>query len=124
MFGLEKTAARVVAGIAIVAVIALLLFLHSCQQERTAKVEAKLATSQAAAASASGHDAVQSVGNVMGNEQATDTITTENGNVIDNAKGATVAVDPAVRSAGLVSLCRRKSYRDSHTACVQQPAPR
>jgi hypothetical protein len=83
----------------------------------------KTITAQASASQESGHDAVQTVGNTMGNDQAADAVTAENGNVIDHAKGTTDAVDPAARAAGLQSLCRRTSYRNSHPSCVQHAAP-
>lgn len=88
------------------------------------ETQVKVTGGQLGASRASGTDAVNTIGNVMGNEQATDQITRENGDAISNAQGATVVVDPAVRAAGLQSLCRRASYRNSHPACVQQPAAR
>ena len=87
------------------------------------KTQVAVEGAQLNAQAASGHDAVQTIGNVMGNDQATDTITQENGNAIDHAKGADAGVDPAARAAGLQALCRRASYRDTHPACVQQSPP-
>src|SRR3569623_1730873 len=97
----------------------------SVKRHFTAGLQSQVAVegAQLNAQAASGHDAVQTIGNVMGNDQATDAITQENANVIDHAKGADAGVDPAARAAGLRALCSRKSNRDAHAACMQQPAP-
>lgn len=85
---------------------------------RQASTAARLSENQKGAALDSGRDAVGSVGAVMGNEAAIDRITRENENAIRNAAGAGDAVNPAVRDAGLASLCRRASYKCSEQ-CVQ-----
>lgn len=116
---------RTIALIAIaVALVLGILWLRSCQAERTAAAREKVATEQAGAAMQSGTDAVQTLGNQQANEIAADAVTRENDDAIHKADGATVQVAPAVRDAGLASLCRRASYRRSHSECVQQPSPR
>lgn len=95
-----------------------------CVSNQGIETQNKVNKGQAGAAQQSGHDAVQSISNVMANDQATNDITQENRNAIEHAKGADTAVDPAVRTIGVQSLCRRPSYRRDHPECVQQPAPR
>ena len=120
---LRENTARAVAIIVVVAIVVGILFLRSCQAERTAKVGTKLATGQAGASLASGADAVDTTGNVQGNEIAADAITRENDDAIHKADGAGAPVATAVRNAGLASLCRRAAYRGD-PKCVQQPPAR
>ncbi len=103
-----------------IAVIALLvvgvLFLRSCQQERSANARAKLATGQAGAALESGSDAVQTIGNTMANE--TDIhATVKDGTDAINAAPAGNSNDAADRAA-----CRLRSYRHS-ARCVALLGP-
>lgn len=83
----------------------------------------KVISGQLQAGGESAHDAVQTVGNTMGNESASEDTTRENTDEITKADGAAAVVAPAVRNAGLQSLCTRASYRASHPSCVQRPAP-
>lgn len=115
---LATTAGKAIAALAIVALLAGLFALNRCQAARTARTEAKLATGQADAAQKSGTDAVETTGNVMGNEAASDAVTKENDDAIRNAQGASAPVAAPVRDAGLASLCRRASYRRD-PKCVQ-----
>lgn len=85
---------------------------------RQASTAARLSENQKGAALDSGRDAVGAVGAVMGNEAAIDRTTRENEDAIRNAAGARDPVNPAVRDAGLASLCRRASYKCSQQ-CVQ-----
>ena len=87
------------------------------------ETQVKVTAAQAGAQAESGHEAVQITTNVADNAAAADATTQENANVIDHAKGATDVVDPAARAAGLRALCSRKSYRDTHPACVQHAHP-
>ena len=119
---LRGNTARAVA-IVVVAIVVGILFLRSCQAERTAKVGTKLATGQAGASLKSGADAVDTAGNVQGNEIAADAITRENDDAIHKAEGAGAPVAASVRNAGLASLCRRAAYRGD-PKCVQQPPAR
>jgi len=110
---LTKTVALVIAiGVAVL-LIAGLLLLNQCSQERRAKTEIKLATGQAQASLQSGQDAVAATGTVEGNSSASDALTKANGDTIQNAQGANVAVAAPVRDAGIAALCRRPSYRDN-----------
>ncbi len=117
------TAAKVITGLAIVAVLAALFALNQCRSASTAHTEAKLGTGQAGAAIASGHDAADTIGNRMTNDADTDAITRENADVIRNARGADAPVDPDAAAAGLRSLCRRAAYRRD-PQCLQHPDPR
>jgi len=119
---LRGNTARAVA-IVVVAIVVGILFLRSCQAERTAKVGTKLATGQAGASLKSGADAVDTAGKVQGNEIAADAITRENDDAIHKAEGAGAPVAAPVRNAGLASLCRRAAYRGD-PKCVQQPPAR
>lgn len=85
------------------------------------KTQVTLGKNQGQAISASGHDAVDTLGNTMADEQAADLVTKENDDAIRNAEGANAPVAAPVRDAGLASLCRRAAYRGS-ARCVQQPA--
>lgn len=119
---IERNAVRLMAGILIAALLAALVALNRCSAARTAHTEAKLATSQADAAQKSGTDAVETTGNVMGNEAAADRTTKENHDAIANAEGASAPVAAPVRDAGLRSLCARASYRRD-PKCVQYASP-
>ena len=115
----------VVAGLAAAALF-LLLALFACHEwhaARAAKVETRLAAGQAGAALASGQDAGNAIGNRMDADAETDTITKENDHAIRIAPGAAAPVDPALRAAGLVGLCRRAAYRGD-PKCVQHADPR
>ncbi|CAN5702539.1 hypothetical protein BH11PSE6_BH11PSE6_00090 [soil metagenome] len=115
--------AKAIVIIAVILIVVGLLFLRSCETARTAKTQAKVSEGQAGASLASGADAVDTAGNVQGNEIAADTITRENDNAIHNAEGASAPVAAPVRDAGLASLCRRAAYRGD-PKCVQQPPAR
>lgn len=87
-----------------------------------AKTEIKLQAEQGKAATASGKDAVGTLGNTMANEAAADTITRENADAIRNAQGADAPIAPPLRDAGIASLCRRAAYH-SDPRCVQRSTP-
>ena len=123
MIDLTRPLVRLLALVAAALLLLALLGLAQCRRAATAGAEARLATGQAGAAMASGHDATQALGNTLSNEAAADRIGRENANAIDQAPGADAVVPDGVRAAGLQSLCRRASYRAAHAECVQQPAP-
>lgn len=120
---IRDNVAKAVAIAVIVLLIVGVLFLRSCQAERTAKVSEKLATGQAGASLQSGQDAVGTVGNRMDADAATDALTRTNDDAIRNAEGADAPVAAPVRNAGLASLCRRPSARRD-PKCVQHPDSR
>lgn len=106
----------------VIVVLAVLLF-NQWQRTRSAKTETRLATGQTGAALESGTDAVNTVGNRMDADAASDRITQENEDGIRSAEGANEAVAAAVGNAGLAGLCRRNAYR-SKPECVQYTNPR
>lgn len=120
---LSKTAARIIAAALVITLIAGIFAVRSCQSARTAQTREKLATGQAGAAIESGADSVNTIGNRMDADAATDTLTRTNDDAIRNAQGADAPVDPALRDAGLASLCRRAAYR-GQPKCLQYTDPR
>lgn len=118
----KRTIAIIFAALALVALLSLAFAVKSCGDSRTAKTQAKLSTGQAGAAIESGKDAANTIGNRMDTDAAGDAITRENSDAIHNAQGADAPVAPAVRDAGIASLCRRPSYqRDPR--CVLKSRP-
>lgn len=118
----DKWGGRLLLGAVVVLVIAGLLVLKSCNDARSAKTQAKLSTGQAGAAIDSGKDAVNTLGNRTAADDAGDTITKENSDAIHNAQGADAPVTPAVRDAGLASLCRRAAHKRD-PKCLQRANP-
>lgn len=108
---IEKNLAKAIGIALVVLALAAFLTVRSCQSARTAKTTEKLATGQASASLQSGQDAVGTVGNRMDADAATDALTRTNDDAIRNAEGASAPVNPAVRDAGIASLCRRASHR-------------
>jgi len=101
----------------VIVVLAVMLF-NQWQRARSAKTEASLATGQTGAALESGADGVNTVGNRMDADAASDRLTQENEDAIRAAEGANETVPASVGNAGLASLCRRVVYRDK-PECVQ-----
>ncbi|RIV87513.1 hypothetical protein [Aurantiacibacter zhengii] len=99
-----------------------LVTLNQCQNARRAGQQANLNEKQAEAVSDSAADAIGTVGAVSGRQQDSDDLTRSNADAIDQAEGASDAVNPSVHGAGLDGLCRRAAYR-SDPRCVQQPDP-
>lgn len=96
---------------------------HQWTVARNAKTEATLGKNQAGAATASGADAANTVGNRMDADAAEDTLTRSNDDDIRKADGASAPVAAPVRDAGLRSLCRRAAYRGD-PKCVLYADPR
>lgn len=120
---LTRNVARIALGLGALLLILTLLWLRSCEQERGAKAQATLTKNQATAAAASGEDAVNTVGNRMSADAATDDLTRSNGDAIHNAPGASAPVSPGLSDAALRGLCRRVAYRND-PKCVQYADPR
>jgi hypothetical protein len=93
------------------AVIAGLWWLYSAITANP-KAEARLSRNQAAAASESGSDAVNTVGAAGDREAASDALTRTNEADIRNAPGADAAVTAEARAAGISALCKRAAYKD------------
>lgn len=107
---------------AIAALVMAVLGVAKCSYDSRAKAEIKLSKGQAGAAVASGADAVETVGNQAASEVAADQVTKENADDIRKAQGAAAPVNPAVRDAGIVSLCRRAAYRRDPKCVQHSPA--
>ena len=87
--------------------------LHEWRVAHTAKTATNLSRNQAGAATASGQDAANTVGNRADADTAEDDLTRSNHDEIRKADGASAPVAAPVRDAGLRALCRRAAYRDS-----------
>lgn len=111
---------KIAGAVVIVLAVALILSLGMCRDSRQ---EARLRTEQGEAATDSGKDAVATLGASQGKERAIDDMTAANDKEIRNAKGADAAVDPAVRDAGIRSVCRRPSAAND-PKCLPRAAPR
>jgi hypothetical protein len=101
------TLSRIALAAALIALLAGLFALRSCNSARTAGAEARLAAGQQGAAIASGHDAVQTLGNAQMAEEAIHTTVKEGTDAINQAPGGN-SNDAADRAA-----CRLRSYRHS-----------
>lgn len=113
MFGLSTLATRI--AVVAIFVICVLGFLQvqSCQRERTQAAQSRVERGQTEALSSSAKDAIAAQGAAAARERASEELTRTNEKEIRNAEGADAEVHPAVRDAGLRSLCRRAAYRDS-----------
>jgi predicted lipid-binding transport protein (Tim44 family) len=89
------------------------LAVKSCDKRRALAAQTRLEHAQGNAAANSAADAVNTVAASGEAQAASEAQTRKNEQEIRNAKGASNAVDPAVRDAGLRSLCGRAVYRDS-----------
>lgn len=107
-----------------VAIVAILLLLSQCSALRTAGTKARVDQEQTGALSNSAADAVTTVANSGAREAASEELTRTNEKDIRDAEGADEAVTPAVRDAGLRSLCRRDAYRDSERCRLLAARPR
>jgi len=96
----------------------------ACSKIRSLRAQNRVTQGQLTAAGESGADAVTTTGNVSAAERSPEDLTRTNEKEIRNAPGANDAVNPAVRDAGLRSLCRRSAYRDSERCrLLEAPAP-
>jgi hypothetical protein len=112
MFGLSRGVTLGVAA-AILAPVLLIAGPAACNKIRSMKAQAELQEEQSQALGNSARDAIATQGAAAARERESDQLTRSNEEEIRNAKGASEAVDPAVRDAGRRSLCRRAAYRDS-----------
>ncbi len=99
-------------------------FMTQCQKSRNEDAQAKVDRSQADAFTNSAADAVNAQGAANAREAESDALTRSNERTIRDAQGSTDKVNPAVRDAGLDSLCRRPSYRDSERCRMRGAAAR
>lgn len=108
--------------IATIIALAALWWLYSALTAKP-EAEARLGKNQATAASQSGADAVNTVGEAGDREAAADALTRSNEAEIRNAQGADAPVAGAARDAGLRALCRRDSHKRD-PKCLQFADPR
>lgn len=109
----------------VVAVLLLIVALagpSTCRKLGQEQARARLGEESARSASASGRDAVVTVGAATRREAESADLTRTNEQEIRNAQGADVPVDPAVRDAGLGGLCRRPAYRDDERCRLRRAA--
>ena len=116
------TARLIIIALGVIALVGALWWLYAAVTAKP-RAEASLGRNQAEAAQASGRDAANAVGAASDRESGIDATTRSNEKEIRDAQGANASVDPAVRDAGLRSLCRRASYRRD-PKCVQLAPPR
>lgn len=102
---LVKYGRWIILTLAVCTLVAGLLAVKSCRDAQTAKVGTKLATGQRDAATDSGHDAVQTTGNVAANESETHATVKDGTDAIHNATAGD-SNDAADRAT-----CRLKAYR-------------
>lgn len=102
---------KLIGAVMLAALVAVLLLWGpaACQRMRSLGAQSKLDRGQGQAAVESGHDAVDTVGNVAAAATDSERLSQENDKEIRNAKGASVRVDPAVSTAGLRAFCKRPS---------------
>lgn len=102
----------IVVGV-IVLILAVGLFVRSCDQRRSRAAQERVEDSQARAASNSAADAIATVSNSAAADRASEDLTRANDRDIRAAEGANVPVGAGVNAAGLKALCKRQTYRDS-----------
>ena len=105
-------------AVGLTAAVGVVWLISSLSGGRTARVEAKVESGRADAATASGRDAVGAVSGQAQSEIEADKLTRENEDEIRNADGADAPVADGVNSAGIRSLCKRAAYR-GRPECVQ-----
>lgn len=119
---LRSSIGMVIAGLVVLVLILGVLQVRSWQQDRLRAAQSKIDRGQAGAARESAADAVNTVGNVAEAQRESEDLTRSNEREIRDAEGANDAVNPAVRDAGLRSLCRRAASRND-PRCRVQPTP-
>lgn len=120
----EKAARVIATGGLIVIVIAALagvLTLTQCSNGRQEAAQARVSTGQADAFANSAADSIAVQQAASGRERASEDQSRTNEKEIRDAQGANDAVNPAVRDAGVRSLCRRAAYRDSPRCKLLEP---
>lgn len=97
---------------AIVILMAIIVFAGpaACNKIRSMGAQSRVDSAQSGAASNSAADAIGTVAASGERESASEDLTRRNEANIRAANGATDAVNPAVRDAGIQALCRRAAY--------------
>lgn len=113
IFG-RQIAAKLIAMIAggVLLILAIGLFVHSCDQRRNKAAQSRVERSQAEAASNSAADAINAVTGVGSNQAASEELGRANERDIRAAEGAGEHVGAGVNVAGRKALCKRQAYRN------------
>jgi type II secretory pathway component PulM len=126
--GLSERAARAIAGLGFFLIILLLIAafvtVSRCSSRRQERAQARVDVGQSGAFTNSTADAIAAEQAAHARENASQQLSRTNEEEIRNANGASASVDPAVRDAGLRSLCRRAAYRDSARCKLLDAPPR
>jgi hypothetical protein len=106
--------ARIIAMIAgvILLIVAVGLFVKSCDNRRSRAAQSRVERSQAEAASNSAADAINTVTGVGTNQAASEDLGRTNERDIRAAEGANTKISAGVNAAGRAALCKRAAYRD------------
>ena len=123
MLGLSTLVSRVMVGLVFLLCVVGFLYLQSCRREPHAAAEQRVERAQSRATVESARDAISTQAKVAEAQSAGEELSRTNEKEIRDAKGADAPVDPALRDAGLASLCRRPAYRSSER-CLRLAAPR
>jgi len=115
---------RAAPWLALALLLGLIAGVTSCRHRAVRAAAARIETAQQGAATASGHDAIETVSAAAARDAAEDTLTRTNEKEIRDAQGAGQPVDPAATRAGLDGLCRRAAYRDAQRCKLRRPSPR
>jgi hypothetical protein len=124
--GLSERIARAIAALSlfliVLLIIAAFVTVSRCTSGGQQRAQGRVTTGQAGAFANSTGDAIATQQAAHGREDASEQLSRTNEEEIRNAQGASAPVNPAVRDAGLRSLCRRAAYRDS-ARCKLLDAP-
>lgn len=120
---LAKPVAIAVLALIAAILIALAFMLSRCGHNNRERAQSRVNSGQAGAFANSAADAVEVQQNAAARERASDDLSRTNEEEIRHANGANAPVDPAVRDAGLRSLCKRAAYRDSRGCKLFKSAP-
>lgn len=114
MWKFSDLTARIIFFIAgvVVLVLAAVFTVRSCDKRHSRDAQSRLDAAQGDAQANSAADAVNTVAASGEAQAASEEMTRENERNIRAAQGASNAVDPAVRNAGIAALCRRKAYEN------------
>lgn len=96
----------------LVAVLAILYLMSSCQKRRSMAAQERVEDSQARAQTNSAADAIGTVSRSGEAQAASEGQSRQAERDIRSAEGANQAVNPAARDAGISALCKRAIYKD------------
>lgn len=97
---------------AILLIVAVGLFVKSCDNRRSRAAQERVERSQAEAAANSAADAIGTVTGVGGNTAASEELGRTNERDIRAAEGASTKIGAGVNAAGRKALCKRAAYRN------------